>query len=64
MQRIRFQPVSNLIVIPLKVMGIDGKSFRDVEVALDTGASTMGATPLEVKYLLTKVRSFLNGITS
>lgn len=40
MQRIRFQPVSNLIVIPIKVMGIDGKSFRDVEVALDTGAST------------------------
>ena len=35
MQRIRFQPVSNLIV-----MGIDGQSFRDVEVALDTGAST------------------------
>ena len=40
MQRIRFQPISNLIVIPIKVMGIDGESFRDVEVALDTGAST------------------------
>ena len=40
MQRIRFQPISNLIVIPIKVVGIDGESFRDVEVALDTGAST------------------------
>ena len=40
MQRIRFQPVSNLILIPIKVIGIDGKSFRDIEVALDTGAST------------------------
>lgn len=40
MQRIRFQPVSNLILIPIKVIGIDGESFRDIEVALDTGAST------------------------
>ena len=40
MQSIRFQPVSNLILIPIKVIGIDGKSFRDIEVALDTGAST------------------------
>ena len=40
MQRIRFQPVSNLILIPIKVMGIDRNSFRDIEVALDTGAST------------------------
>ena len=40
MQRIRFQPVSNLILIPVKVMGIDGNSFRDIEVALDTGATT------------------------
>ena len=40
MQRIRFQPVSNVMSIPIKVMGIDGKSFRDIEVALDTGATT------------------------
>ena len=40
MQRIRFQPVSNLILISIKVIGIDGESFRDIEVALDTGAST------------------------
>ena len=40
MQSIRFQPVSNLILIPIKVIGIDGNSFRDIEVALDTGAST------------------------
>lgn len=39
MQSIRFQPVSNLILIPIKVMGIDGNSFRDIEVVLDTGAS-------------------------
>ena len=32
MQSIRFQPVSNLILIPIKVIGIDGKSFRDIEV--------------------------------
>ena len=40
MQRLRFQPVSNVILIPIKVMGIDGNSFRDIEVALDTGATT------------------------
>ena len=40
MQRIRFQPISNLILIPVKVMGIDGNNFRDIEVALDTGATT------------------------
>jgi predicted aspartyl protease len=39
MQSIRFQPVSNLILIPIKVIGIDGNSFRDIEVVLDTGAS-------------------------
>ena len=40
MQRIRLQPVSNFILIPIKMMGIDGNSFRDIEVALDTGATT------------------------
>ncbi len=40
MQRIRLQPVSNFILIPIKTIGIDGKSFRDFEVALDTGATT------------------------
>ena len=40
MQRIRLQPVSNFILIPIKVMGIGGNSFRDIEVALDTGATT------------------------
>ena len=40
MQRIRLQPVSNVILISIKVVGIDGNSFRDIEVALDTGAST------------------------
>ena len=40
MQRIRFQPISNVITIPIKVMGIDDNSFRDIEVALDTGATT------------------------
>ena len=40
MQSIRLQPVSNFILIPIKVMGIDGNSFRDIEVALDTGATT------------------------
>ena len=40
MQRIRLQPVSNFILIPIKVIGIDGNSFRDIEVALDTGATT------------------------
>ena len=40
MQRIHFQPVSNFILIPIKVIGIDGNSFRDIEVALDTGATT------------------------
>ncbi|MYC74681.1 hypothetical protein F4X10_02775 [Candidatus Poribacteria bacterium] len=40
MQRIRLQPVSNFILIPIKVMGIDDNSFRDIEVALDTGATT------------------------
>ena len=40
MQRIRFQPVSNIILISIKVVGIDGNSFRDIEVALDTGATT------------------------
>ena len=39
MQRIRLQPVSNFILIPIKVIGIDGNSFRDIEVALDTGAT-------------------------
>ena len=39
MQRIHFQPVSNLILIPIKVVGIDGNSFRDIRVVLDTGAS-------------------------
>ena len=40
MQRIRFQPASNFILIPIKVIGIDSNSFRDFEVALDTGATT------------------------
>ena len=40
MQKIRLQPISNIIAIPIKVMGIDGNSFRDIEVALDTGATT------------------------
>ena len=40
MQRIRLQPVSNFILIPIKVIGIDGNSFRDIEVALDTAATT------------------------
>ncbi len=40
MQRIRLQPVSNFILVSVKVIGIDGKSFRDIEVALDTGATT------------------------
>ena len=40
MQKIRLQPVSNVIAIPIKVIGIDGNSFLDIEVALDTGATT------------------------
>ena len=40
MHRIRLQPVSNFILIPIKVIGIDGNSFRDIEVALDTAATT------------------------
>ena len=40
MYRIRLQPVSNFILIPIKVIGIDGDSFRDIEVALDTAATT------------------------
>ncbi len=40
MQRIRLQPVSNFILISIKAIGIDGNSFRDIEVALDTGATT------------------------
>lgn len=40
MHRIRLQPVSNFIMIPIKVIGIDGNSFRDIEVALDTAATT------------------------
>jgi len=40
MQRIRLQPVSNFILVSVKVIGTDGKNFRDIEVALDTGATT------------------------
>ena len=40
MQRIRLQPVSNFILISIKAIGIDDNSFRDIEVALDTAATT------------------------
>lgn len=40
MQRIRLQPISNFILLSIKVIGIDGNTFRDIEVALDTAATT------------------------
>ena len=51
MHRIRLQPVSNFILIPLKVIGIDGNSFRDIEVALDTAATTT-SIPIYVRRLI------------
>ena len=40
MTSIRFNPNSDLILLSMKVEGVDGSNFRDVWVALDTGAST------------------------
>ncbi len=39
MGHIPFNPSLRLIVLPLKVEGINGGNFRDLLVALDTGAS-------------------------
>ena len=39
MGHIPFNPSRRLIVLPLKVAGINGDDFRDLLVALDTGAS-------------------------
>ena len=40
MTSIRFNPISDLILLSMKVEGVDKSNFRDVWVALDTGAST------------------------
>ncbi len=40
MTSIRFNPNSDLILLSMKVEGVDEPDFRDVWVALDTGAST------------------------
>ena len=40
MTSIRFNPISDLILLSMKVEGVDKSNFRDVLVALDTGAST------------------------
>ena len=40
MGRIPFNPSLGLIVLPLKVEGINGDNFRDLLVTVDTGAST------------------------
>lgn len=40
MTSIRFNPLSDLILLSMKVEGVDESDFRDVWVALDTGAST------------------------
>ena len=40
MARIPFNLSFGLIVLPLKVEGINADNFRDLLVALDTGAST------------------------
>ena len=39
MGHISFNPSRRLIALPLKIIGVDGDSFRDLLVALDTGAS-------------------------
>lgn len=40
MTSIRFNPLSDLILLSMKVQGVYESDFRDVWVALDTGAST------------------------
>ena len=40
MTSIRFNPNSDLILLSMKVEGVDKSNFRDIWVALDTGAST------------------------
>lgn len=40
MTSIRFNPISDLILLSMKVEGVDKSDFRDLWVALDTGAST------------------------
>lgn len=39
MTSVRFNPISDLIQLSMKVEGVDKSDFRDVSVALDTGAS-------------------------
>ena len=39
MTSVRFNPISDLIQLSMKVEGVDKSEFRDVSVALDTGAS-------------------------
>ena len=66
MQSIRFQPISNLILIPVKVMGIDGNSFRDIRVVLDTGASITSISTnvaLDLGYNLSNPKSTREVIT-
>ena len=59
MTSIRFNPISDLILLSMKVEGVDESDFRDVWVALDTGASTsipirtaldLGYDPYDPKY--------------
>lgn len=60
MTSIRFNPLSDLILLSMKVEGVDESDFRDVWVALDTGASTtsipirtaldLGYNPYQPKY--------------
>lgn len=39
MTSVRFNPISDLIQLSMKVEGMDQSDFRDIWVALDTGAS-------------------------
>lgn len=60
MTSIRFNPLSDLILLSMKVEGVHESDFRDVWVALDTGASTtsipirtaldLGYDPYQPKY--------------
>ena len=49
MTSIRFNPISDLILLSMKVEGVTKSDFRDVLVALDTGAS---ATSIPTKTAL------------
>ena len=60
MTSIRFNPNSDLILLSMKVEGVDERNFRDVWVALDTGASTTFLSPEEA--LILSLMMVMNGL--